>query len=121
MNVKLCNITAYENKRNWTLGENKPNSKPIQTQSNPICRIPKMSVSSILTKDYERNDIFAVPENKANSNPIQNFSGQMGIIIYINDLTGVVSSALSVKLYCPRGEGNCTIKEYPGYNVEAAA
>jgi len=49
------------------------------------------------------------------------FSGQMGIIIYINDLTGVVSSALSVKLYCPRGEGNCTIKEYPGYNVEAAA
>ena len=29
-----------------------------------------MSVNSILTKDYERNDIFAVPENKANSNPI---------------------------------------------------
>jgi len=30
-----------------------------------------MNVSSILTKDYERNDIFAVPENKANSNPIK--------------------------------------------------
>jgi len=29
----------------------------------------KMNVNSILTKDYERNDIFAVPENKANSNP----------------------------------------------------
>jgi hypothetical protein len=28
-----------------------------------------MSVNSILTKDYERNDIFAVPENKPNSNP----------------------------------------------------
>ncbi|GAH08397.1 unnamed protein product, partial [marine sediment metagenome] len=28
-----------------------------------------MNVNSILTKDYERNDIFAVPENKANSNP----------------------------------------------------
>ncbi|KKK97911.1 hypothetical protein LCGC14_2648020 [marine sediment metagenome] len=26
---------------------------------------------TILTKDYERNDIFAVPENKANSNPIK--------------------------------------------------
>ncbi len=31
----------------------------------------QMSVNSILTKDYERNDIFAVPENKANSNPIK--------------------------------------------------
>ena len=30
----------------------------------------QMNVNSILTKDYERNDIFAVPENKANSNPI---------------------------------------------------
>jgi len=30
-----------------------------------------MNVNSILTKDYERNDIFAVPENKANSNPIK--------------------------------------------------
>ncbi len=35
----------------------------------------KMNVSSVLTKDYERNDIFAVPENKANSNRIKpNFS-----------------------------------------------
>jgi len=30
-----------------------------------------MNVNSILTKDYERNDIFAVPENKANTNPIK--------------------------------------------------
>ena len=29
----------------------------------------KMNANSILTKDYERNDIFEVPENKANSNP----------------------------------------------------
>jgi len=34
-----------------------------------------MNVNSLITKDYERNDIFAVPENKANSNPIKpNFS-----------------------------------------------
>ena len=31
----------------------------------------KMNVNFYLTKDYERNDIFAVPENKANSNPIK--------------------------------------------------
>ncbi|GAH26015.1 unnamed protein product, partial [marine sediment metagenome] len=35
--------------------ENKPNLLDAQ-----------MNVSSVLTKDYERNDIFAVPENKAN-------------------------------------------------------
>jgi hypothetical protein len=71
MNVSIFSQMAYENKHNWTLGQNKPNSKPIQTQTNPICRMPKMSVNSILTKDYERNDIFAIPENKPNSNPIK--------------------------------------------------
>jgi len=30
-----------------------------------------MNLNFYLTKDYERNDIFAVPENKANSNPIK--------------------------------------------------
>ena len=33
MNVNPYNTTDYENKSDWTLGENKPN----QTQSNPIC------------------------------------------------------------------------------------
>jgi len=33
MNVNTYNTTDYENKRNWTLGQNKPNSNPIQTQS----------------------------------------------------------------------------------------
>jgi len=35
MNVNLYITTDYENKRNWTLGENEPNQsqlKPIQTQ-----------------------------------------------------------------------------------------
>jgi len=40
--------------------QNKPNFQDVQ-----------MNVNSILTKDYKRNDIFAVPENKANSNPIK--------------------------------------------------
>jgi len=30
-----------------------------------------MNVSSVKTKDYEKNDIFSVPQNKANSNPIK--------------------------------------------------
>jgi hypothetical protein len=41
MNVSLYNTIEYENKSDWTLGENKPNSKPIQSQSNPIGRMPK--------------------------------------------------------------------------------
>jgi hypothetical protein len=76
----------YENKSDWTLGKNKPNTKPIQTQSNPIKpNLPdaQMSVNSILTKNYERNDIFAVPENKANSNPIKaNFKDDDGFSAY---------------------------------------
>jgi len=67
MNVTPYNTKYYENKHNWTLGENKPNSKPIK----PNLQDTQMSINSILTKDYERNDIFAVPENKPNSNPIQ--------------------------------------------------
>ncbi|GAH79447.1 unnamed protein product [marine sediment metagenome] len=44
-----------------------------------------MNVNSILTKDYERNDIFAVPENKANSNPIKpNFlKAKMNLNFYL--------------------------------------
>ena len=71
MNVKSYNTKDYENIANWTLGENKPKTNPIQTQSNPICLKAKMDVTLYVIKDYERNDIFAVPENKPNSNPIQ--------------------------------------------------
>jgi hypothetical protein len=36
MNVRSAITVDYENKSNWKLGENKANSKPIQSQSNPI-------------------------------------------------------------------------------------
>ena len=32
MNVTSLITVDYENKSNWTLGENKPETKPIQTQ-----------------------------------------------------------------------------------------
>jgi len=41
MNVKSCHTVNYENIANWKLGENKPNSNPIRTQSNPISKKPK--------------------------------------------------------------------------------
>jgi len=33
MNLSTCMKIAYENKSNWTLGENKPNQTQFQTQS----------------------------------------------------------------------------------------
>jgi len=35
MNVNAVITKDYENIANWTLGENKPNSKPIKAKTNP--------------------------------------------------------------------------------------
>jgi len=56
MNVSLCLTKDYENKRDWTLGENKPNSKPIKANF----RKAQMNVNSFITKDYRKKDDFAV-------------------------------------------------------------
>jgi hypothetical protein len=45
MNVSIFSQMDYENKCNWTLGENKPNSNPIQSQSNPIAERVKLMQS----------------------------------------------------------------------------
>ncbi|GAG32189.1 unnamed protein product [marine sediment metagenome] len=91
MNVNPYNTRDYENKSNWTLGQSKPNSKPIQTQSKPvlsaacperreftlsviegngsngpITRMSQMNVNSLITKDYRKKDDFAVQKNKLN-------------------------------------------------------
>jgi len=67
MNIILYNTKAYENKSNWTLGQNKPNSNPISSKA-------KMNVNSIITKDYRKKDDFSVRINKPNSNPIPRMS-----------------------------------------------
>jgi len=36
MNVNKVLTRDYENKSNWTLGENEPKTNPIRTQSKPI-------------------------------------------------------------------------------------
>ena len=60
MNVKPYNTKDYENIANWTLGENKPNSKPIypyrrgiKPNTNPICRKGIIDAKCVFTKDYE--------------------------------------------------------------------
>ena len=66
MNANLYNTTNYENKSNWTLGENKPNSNP----NKPNLQNAQMNINSIITKDYRKKDDFVVRINKPNSNPI---------------------------------------------------
>ncbi len=63
MNVNLCLKKNYENKRDWTIGQSKPNSKPIK----PNLPKAKMNVNSILTKDYRKKMI----SQSRKTNPIQ--------------------------------------------------
>ncbi len=62
MNVSIFSKMAYENKRNWTIGQNKPNSNPIK----PNPRKAKMNINLTLTKDNRKKDDFAVRKNKPN-------------------------------------------------------
>ncbi len=66
MDVNLYITTDYENKSNWTIGQNKPNSKPIKLNF----RKAKMNVNSLITKDYRKKDDFAVRKNKSKTKPI---------------------------------------------------
>jgi hypothetical protein len=56
------NTTAYENKCNWTLGENKPNSNP----NKPNLKRAKMNINSFITRDYRKKEDFVVRINKPN-------------------------------------------------------
>ncbi len=68
MNVSSVLTTNYENKANWTLGQNKPNSNP----NKPNLRKAKMNINSIITKDYRKKDDFSVRINKPNFCKAQN-------------------------------------------------
>ncbi len=62
MNVNIYNTTDYERKRDWTLGENKPNSNP----NKPNFQKAKLNITAIITKDYRKKDDFVVRINKPN-------------------------------------------------------
>ncbi len=62
MNANSLITMNYENKRNWTIGENKPNSN----LNKPNLQKAKMNVNLTLTKDYRKKDDFLVRINKPN-------------------------------------------------------
>ena len=106
MNVSAVLTKDYENKSNWTLGENKPNTNPIQsqfpksqneckltynkglhkigwfrspkkqTQNKPNLLDAQMSVSSYITKDYENEPLSRRGENKPNQSQFAGYSNE---------------------------------------------
>jgi len=68
MNVSIYLQTAYENKSDWTLGQNKPNSNPIK----PNLQKAKMNVNLYVIEDYRKKDDFVVRINKPNFRNGQN-------------------------------------------------
>jgi hypothetical protein len=66
MNVSIFSKMAYENKHNWTLGENKPNQTQFKPKTNPISKIPKMKLNLHPTRDYENKPLHRRGQNKPN-------------------------------------------------------
>ncbi len=78
MNVNIFPQMAYENKSNWTLGQNKPNTNPIKAN----LKRAKMNINSLITKDYRKKDDFVVRKNKAKTNPISE-RPKMNVNLYV--------------------------------------
>jgi len=70
MNVSTFSQMAYENKRDSTPGENKPNTNP----NKPNFPEAQMNLNSVLTKDYENKPLRRLPENKPNQIQCRNSS-----------------------------------------------
>jgi len=70
MNVTSFYRVDYENKSNWKLGQNKANTKPIQSQNKPNFRKAKMKLTFYPTKDYENQPRLRTPPKQTQSNPI---------------------------------------------------
>ena len=81
VNTNTFTQMAYEEKSDWTPGENKPNSKPNKANFQKA----QMNVNSLITKDYIKYDDFAVKKNKANSKPILK-RAKMDVNIYYTEV-----------------------------------
>jgi len=71
MNVSRVSTKDYEDETLGKRGKNKPNSKPIQTQTNPISEKAKMNVNYIITKGYENKSRFRAKAKQTQFKPNQ--------------------------------------------------
>jgi len=67
MNVNKVLTRDYENKTNWKVRKNEPNTNPIKAN------LPddQMNVTVFYTKDYENISNCSLAENEPNTNPIK--------------------------------------------------
>ena len=85
MNVSSLLTMDYANLCNWTLGQNKPNSNPIQTQSKPI--LERINVN-FCTAGYYKSKQKALkkpPLLKVNSEPFR--KGLLRYLIFLSSPT----------------------------------
>ena len=77
MNVSFFYTKDYENISDWTLGESKPNSKPIK----PNFRNGQNERKLNFNKGLQKKRLFSSPKNKPKTNPILSAVGglQMNI------------------------------------------
>ncbi len=61
MNVNLYNTTDYEEKSNWTPGENEPKTNPIK----PNCLKGEIDAKRVFTKDYSKKRRFRGPKKQS--------------------------------------------------------
>ncbi|GAI37054.1 unnamed protein product, partial [marine sediment metagenome] len=71
MNVNKAITRDYENETLGKRGKNKPNTNPIQSQTNPISEKAKMNVTSIITKGYENKPRFRAKAKQTQYKPNQ--------------------------------------------------
>ena len=81
MNLSILLQKAYKNKRDWTIGENKPNSNPIK----PNCRKGKIDARCVFTKEYEEKCGYGLWKNKAKTNPISEMAKKNANIFITKD------------------------------------
>ena len=82
MNVTKVLTKDYENRTLSGCGKNKPNTKPKQSQTNPIPEKHKMNVSYIITKGYENKSHFWVKAKQTQYKPNQTQFRRQMLLIY---------------------------------------
>jgi len=71
MNANMVLTMDYEKRTLGKRGKNKPNTNPIQTQTNPITEKQKMTVNKVLTNGYENKSHFWVKAKQTQFKPKQ--------------------------------------------------
>jgi len=116
MNVSDLLTRTYEKKDTWWSGKNKPNSNPIQTQSNPIKanKMPKQTQYKANT-----NPISKVRNVQKNPREIPNKNIGTGVELNIIEFRGELTESQN-KLWCQQNGQNGRSGPFRGILLKAS-